>query len=83
MSSRGAFTEPVVRQMASTVDRPVILPLSNPTSKSEAHPEDLIRWTDGRALVATGSPFEPVEFDEARGHAFGDGHLGAVRNFLE
>jgi malate dehydrogenase (oxaloacetate-decarboxylating) len=57
----GAFTEPIVRQMASTVDRPIIMPLSNPTSKSEAVPEDLIRWTDGRVLVATGSPFPRVE----------------------
>ena len=57
----GIFSEEVVREMDRHVDRPIILPISNPTANTEARPEDLIRWTDGRALVATGSPFDPVE----------------------
>lgn len=57
----GAFTEAVVRDMAAHADRPVILPMSNPTALSEAAPADLIRWTGGRALVATGSPFGDVD----------------------
>ena len=62
----GAFSEPMVREMARKTERPVIFPLSNPTAKSEAKAEDLIHWTDGRALVATGSPFPPVSYGGRR-----------------
>lgn len=63
-TARGAFTEPIVREMARKTARPIIFPLSNPTERSEATAEDLIGWTEGRALVASGSPFAPVKFGD-------------------
>jgi malate dehydrogenase (oxaloacetate-decarboxylating) len=59
----GAFTEEAIRAMASTTERPAIFPLSNPTSRGEATAEQIVAWTDGRALIGTGSPFAPVQIN--------------------
>ena len=64
-TAAGAFTEQVVRRVAAHAERPIIMPLSNPTSRSEARPQDLADWTEGRALVAAGSPFPPMRAGDA------------------
>jgi malate dehydrogenase (oxaloacetate-decarboxylating) len=58
----GAFTEAVIREMAAHVERPMVFPLSNPTARMEAVPADIINWTDGRGLIATGTPWDPIVY---------------------
>lgn len=72
----GAFTEAVVKEMAAHTARPIIFPISNPTKLIEAHADDLIKWTDGKALVATGIPSAPVEYN---GETY---HIGQANNAL-
>jgi malate dehydrogenase (oxaloacetate-decarboxylating) len=72
----GAFTEQIVREMAKHVERPLIFPLSNPTERIEAIPGDLIEWTDGRALIGTGTPWAPVAYKGV------DYHIGQANNAL-
>jgi len=69
----GTFVEPAIRAMAKNVARPIIFPLSNPTTSCEAQPADIIKFTDGKAIVATGSPFEPVEYG-GKTYAIGQGN---------
>lgn len=64
----GLFSEEIIRAQAAAVERPIVLPLSNPTPRAEARPEDVITWSNGRAIVGTGSPFEPVIFAGVQHH---------------
>jgi malate dehydrogenase (oxaloacetate-decarboxylating) len=62
-ATKDIFTKEVIEAMSSSCDRPILFPLSNPTSKSECTPENALRWSCGKAIVATGSPFDPVVFN--------------------
>nr|WP_318540143.1 NAD-dependent malic enzyme [Terribacillus saccharophilus] len=70
----GAFSAEIIKEMAKHVEHPVIMPMSNPTPLAEAIPKDLLEWTEGKALIATGSPFDPVEY---KGTTY---HIGQANN---
>ncbi len=70
----GAFTKDIIEEMARHQERPIVFPLSNPTSKAECTPEELIQWTNGKAIIATGSPFQPVHY---QGKTY---HIGQCNN---
>ena len=72
-TDHGAFTVPVIREMAKHCDRPIVLPLSNPTSRIEAMPADVVKWSDGRALVAAGIPVDDFEYNDVT-YEFGQGN---------
>jgi len=74
----GTFTEPLIRKMASHCEQPIVMPLSNPTSMAEATPEHLMRWTNGKAIIGTGSPFDPVTHN---GVSYGIGQANNVLIF--
>jgi malate dehydrogenase (oxaloacetate-decarboxylating) len=76
-TAHGAFTQDIVERMSAGTERPVIFPISNPTSRIEAMPADIITWSKGRALVATGLPIEPVEFGGVR-YYFGQANNALV-----
>lgn len=75
-TAHGAFTKDVIKAMAASTPRPIILPISNPTEKIEADPRDIITWSDGAALVATGIPVDPIAFEGT------DFRIGQANNFL-
>jgi len=76
-TAHGAFTQEIVQAMSAAVERPVIFPISNPTSQIEAMPADIITWSKGRALVATGLPIQPFDYDEVR-YEFGQANNALV-----